>query len=441
MANSDKQKQRSCLYDLGWIRQKGEWLHDLMAFAGITERIDMVTLDKRLRAQVQNGKAYVDGNYTMVDEAKATFIRLDTGIVVPKEKTGDENRYLIIKFKRNQYGMWVGLDFEFGDVAENAVEEKGTGPTHSDPFLQDIYWPKGWQDQLQDLAVEEKWGNEYGAAGLLQPYIRYTYRRLKTQRKIVNNDNFLLFNTGLVTRDSLEPIVAICKRNDVSKKQRWMFDRFISWTNQDASRKDLLLMRQFSETPQKADWLEVLTKPLLPSAIKEDWTAIEGHAYYPCEMLMALSISLENDQARVDSDTLMRMESANLQSECELRKAMAGKILKELGDVGEVRIHANDILHRAFALAVRLLSWEIGTAVPMWDPSSDNYNFMIPLSFGEDPLKADIALRLVPISDKNNNGAMLYRPESFLTLQAAYSNARLLRRPEASWLRDYIEKQ
>ena len=118
--NGNQQKQRSCLYDLGWIRQQGEWLDALRQFAGREgEWLDLAGMDSRMRAQIESGAAYVDINNRKVEERHAAFIRLDTGIVVTKEKTGDDNRYVIIKFHRNQYGSWTGLDFEYGDVAEN----------------------------------------------------------------------------------------------------------------------------------------------------------------------------------------------------------------------------------------------------------------------------------------------------------------------------------
>lgn len=117
--NGNRQKQRSCLYDLGWIRQQGEWLDALRQFAGREgERLDLTGMDSRMRAQMENGAAYVDVNNRKVEERQAAFIRLDTGIVATKEKTGDDNRYVIIKFHRNQDGRWTGLDFEYGDVAE-----------------------------------------------------------------------------------------------------------------------------------------------------------------------------------------------------------------------------------------------------------------------------------------------------------------------------------
>ena len=136
------------------------------------------------------------------------------------------------------------------------------------------------------------------------------------------------------------------------------------------------------------------------------------------------------------------MEEVNLPSEKKMRDATAGSILKSLGDADDVRRQALIIMQVAFKQALRRLEWEIGTAVPMWEPSSnklDKYSFMLPLSFFDDPLHADVALWLIPSSGQDG---ICYRPAKFLpSLGAAYSDARLLRRPEALWLRDYAEAQ
>ena len=444
--NEDRQQKRSCLYDLGWIEQKGKWLDALRQFAGRQgERLDLAGMDSRMRAQVESGTAYVDVNNRKVEEPRAAFIRLDTGIVAPKAKTGDTPRYVIIKFHRNQYGLWTGLDFEYGDEAEDNPEEMEANHKR-DPFYDDIYWRPGWQDELQDLAVEEPWDNEYGPGGRLLPYLRYTYRRLKLEGdKIVesNDGKWLAFNTGLVTRDNLEPIVAVCSDN-APRKPDWQFDRFVVWSEDAAKTRDQLLMKRFGEKiPKKADWFRDIGKPILSrDSIQEEWDAVEAdfaQSHYPSALLKALAIAFGGKAALNNARALMRMEDANLPSEIEMRIGTAGKILKELGDSEDVKMQAMEIVKQAFARAMRRLSWEVGTAVPMWDDSTDKINFLLPISFGDDPLRADTALKLEPFSGKE--GKMLFRPKSFLKLKMAYDKARLLRRPEAFWLRDYVEKR
>lgn len=465
MANSDNQKQRSYLFDLGWVRQKGEWLNELRRFAGMEGKwIDLSKMDAAIRAQVANGTAYVDEFNHKVEEKHASFIRLDTGIVVPKDKTGDVDRFLIIKFHRNTYGMWAGLDFEYGDEAEPNPEETSDSQK-KDPFYEDIFWRQGWQDELQQLAVDEPWDNEYGPGGRLLPYLKYTYLRLKLEDKegedgkIAKTDDgkWLAFNTGLVSRDNLYPIVALCGKNAKAHPE-WEFDRFIVWPsekeecNQLALKDRLAIDRFSSPPPPKANWFGNLgTKILASSEIEEEWVEIEKFfkgekivndkkvgPFYPPKLLLALSIAFGDESAKRNALALIRMDEANLPSEKEMRNTKAGEILKSLGDPDDVRRQALIIVQGSFKQALRRLEWEMGTAVPMWEPSSqkkDRYSFLLPLSFGADPLQADIALRMAPPEGKS----FRYRPLSFLSLRAAYSNARLLRRPEALWLRDYVE--
>ena len=210
--------------------------------------------------------------------------------------------------------------------------------------------------------------------------------------------------------------------------------------------KDRLAIGRFSSTPPpKANWFGNLKTTIMTSLeIDEEWTAIEGifrRPYYPPKLLVALSVAFGNDDALKKSYALVRMEEANLPSEKKMRDATAGGILKSLGDMDDVRRQALAIVKAEFKRTLRRLEWEMGTAVPMWDPSStqlNKYSFMLPLSFGSDPLRADVALRLDPASLSGQEDSR-YRPVSFLSLRAAYSDARLLRRPEALWLRDYVE--
>ena len=446
--NEQKDQKRICLYDLGWIRQKGAWLDEFRKFAGREgERLDLATMDKRFRAQIDNGTAYVDADNQKTEESRAAFVRLDTGIVVSREITGDEDRYAIIKFHRNPYGLWAGLDFEFGDIAEPNPEEIEKD-RKEDPFYDDIYWKQGWQDQLLELAVDEPWSNEHGPGGRLLPYLRYTYRRLKLEGdKVVGSQDgkYLVFNTGLVTRDNLDPIVAVCTDN-APRKPKWQFNRFVVWSMERADQKDRLLIKRFDERkiPQ-ANWFGDIKKTILsPDSILSEWHDIEddfAKSHYPSELLEAIARTFGSEDALKNTRALLRMEDANLPSEREMRSGTAAKILKALGSPEDVSMQALEIVKGAFALALRRLAWEVGTAVPMWEPENDGFSFMIPLSFGADPLHADIALRLFPKTDSDGKTIIGYCPKSFLKLKAAYSNARLLRRPEAFWLRDYVERR
>ena len=456
MTMNDTPKRRSYLFEIGWVRQKGEWLNELRSFAGRDgERIDLEGMERAIRAQIDSGTAYVDAYNHKVDKASAAFIRLDTGIIVSKEKTGDVSRYLVIKFHRNRYDMWAGLDFEYGDEAKDNPEEDTA--QKKEPFYDDIFWRPGWQDDLLNMAVQEPWDNEFGPAGRLLPYLKYTYRRLTQENKVYKADGgkLLAFNTGLVTRAELYPIVAICDKNEKSRPE-WKFDRFVAWPEDvkgEVDIKDRLLIRRVSAIPEKADWSSILEEGILrPSSIAKAWkSAIANDVFFhkynpsklPSKLLEALAVRFNNNEAKSKAWSLVRMEEANLQSEKEMRDKVAEMIWNSLGNSEDVKMMAVEIVQEAFEVTLRRLDWEIGTAVPMWEPEAsinpDTFSFMLPLSFGEDPLRADVALVLR--SPKKKDGETGYVPKSLLTLKAAYSNARLLRRPEALWLRDYIEKR
>ena len=67
-------------------------------------------------------------------------------------------------------------------------------------------------------------------------------------------------------------------------------------------------------------------------------------------------------------------------------------------------------------------------AVPFWFHTNQKMQLLLPLRI-TDPEKADAAL----VADKDD-ASKSYRVRTILTLDVAYSNARLLRKPTQKWL-------
>lgn len=450
---ASQNQKRSCLYDIGWIRQKGEWLNALRQFSGCSW-VDMATMDSLMRKQLQSGAAYVgaDGEKGAPKEDAKTII-LDTGVL---SQGGGDCRKVLIKFSRNKYGLWEGIDFELGEFAteEEKKSDERAGEA-ADELFHDVYLKEGWNADLARQAIEEPWGNEYDVEyGMLLPYLRYTYSRLKQDNKLMENSDRteMIFNTGLVSRLNFDPIIALCVKNDHNAPY-WKWDRFICWSDDaDAKsmpRRDQLLRKRFPVMPRGTEWFNVIEQTLLnPTQIDDS-----------LESMRTIHSSLKNfipdimlkRMAEVGLDGSPNAEALKILKEVakpvshgedlEERKRATSRVLNLLGDRAEVFEWACDMFDKAFKMAIKRLSWEVGTAVPMYSASKGRnaFSFLLPISFDENkPLGVDYAVILD--SKVDENGMVRYCPKSLLELKYAYSNARLLRRPEARWLCDYMSE-
>ena len=105
--SEQKESKRSCLYDIGWIKQKGEWLNALRQFAG-QSWVDVNAMNATLLRQIHYGTAFLNEDCSVADSKEsAAIIRLKTGVYSDPQLTGEQAREVIIGFHRNQYGMWA----------------------------------------------------------------------------------------------------------------------------------------------------------------------------------------------------------------------------------------------------------------------------------------------------------------------------------------------
>ena len=77
-------------------------------------------------------------------------------------------------------------------------------------------------------------------------------------------------------------------------------------------------------------------------------------------------------------------------------------------------------------MALVRVAWNFKTAVPMWYPQKHSLSFLLPLCLVS--TQADVAL----VVERQESGK--YQGQTILPLQWAYSNARLICRPDSDWL-------
>jgi hypothetical protein len=84
-------------------------------------------------------------------------------------------------------------------------------------------------------------------------------------------------------------------------------------------------------------------------------------------------------------------------------------------------------LDDALRLAIKRVKWNYKTAIPMYFPTQNIMSLLLPLAMVNDN-QVDIAL----VTEKTQSGS--YLGHTILPLDWAYSNARLVCRPDRDWL-------
>ena len=84
-------------------------------------------------------------------------------------------------------------------------------------------------------------------------------------------------------------------------------------------------------------------------------------------------------------------------------------------------------LDAAVELALKRVRWNFKTAIPVYFPTNNRMNMLLPLALVSDEV-IDIAL----VVEKTDSGN--YLGHTILPLDWAYNNARLVCRPNSEWL-------
>ncbi len=279
-------------------------------------------------------------------------------------------------------------------------------------------------EQLKTMALPEEWSySDETQAGrpyqILDKYLQYTFLKLKEEGSILSDTECAVFNTGLVDY-RYQPICAFFKKNPKYPKVTtpWTFDSFcivgeekgkeISTHFAEAPKKanffsdpkQLIYEYDDEHQPKKPDmpWRHILVdnvKRLPPEFVKKciRYIQLPEETY---EKLIAMSVKERESFYKTQ-------KGGNL-----LEKEMRTKIDAEV------------------KMALIRVAWNFKTAVPMWYPQKHTLSFLLPLSLASD--QPNVAL----VVERQESGK--YQGQTILPLQWAYSNARLICRPDSDWL-------
>ncbi len=233
-------------------------------------------------------------------------------------------------------------------------------------------------EELELMAEPEDWEYRYTTSDFPRPilyaYIIHTFNRIEEEEKIAysTDERAACFNTGLVTEEQQEPIYALFDENKIPDRQPWYFQGFIRYGD--------VRMSRFQQLPEMANYIE------FP----------EEFVFDPALTLRpnTENIVAENrDRFPVDFDGL---------PDFQLQNMLAGAFEK-----------AQQRVRRNFRIAV-----------PQYHRG--RVQLLLPLCL-RDPSEPDLAAVIERMEG-------YYRVATCLTLDQAYSNARLLGRVGEVWL-------
>lgn len=274
--------------------------------------------------------------------------------------------------------------------------------------------------QLKDIALEERWSySEDSESGhqypILYNYLIYTFYRLTQENgKIIEQEDFAAFNTGLVDK-RYETIYALFQKNkDKNIHQQWEFFDFCIAAEDRAGKT---LVSKFS-LPQPAQYINNSADIWYDTS--SDLQLDFEHIIVENTNRLPLSFLNENSPKGFSVEDITKMTNTEKNTYFE----QFGKAIKE--DSSKYRYIKNR-LNDSLNLALKRVKWNYKTAIPMYFPTRNVMSLLLPLALVDDN-KIDIAL----VVEKKESGN--YLGHTILPLDWAYSNARLVCRPDSDWL-------
>lgn len=208
---------------------------------------------------------------------------------------------------------------------------------------------------------------------VLKNYLRYTYKKLKEEGKVVSESHYGIFNTGLFT-EYYEPIYAYVEPNTAGGSQKYYLKGFM--------------------TPYELGEMAIINLP-------------ERANYFSNPELLVFDVKCQiNVQYKhifSDEENMKRIPE-EIQGVKNLQHIFSGAI-----DIMKKKVSAN---------------YKI--AVPQY--FNGKIQLLLPLCL-VDPNVPDLAL----VVTKNPTGNF-YQGHTCLTLEMAYNNARLIAKPDSNWL-------
>ncbi len=309
------------------------------------------------------------------------------------------------------------------------VPPAGASTASPTKAIEDFAWMGPWEDFLEDLAavaLPESWefrGAGAGAApsrpyAILKSYVCNTYYRLKQEGKIrvADDGSFAAFNTGLV--DSRYDDIYLCFEPQAGHPQ-WRFVGLAASGNRALKKR---VNKTFNPLPQTACYFDKL-EDLLFDPSRELQVDYEHILLDNAERLPLDFFSQELSRSAEVTDVIDQLRG------CE--PAERDALYDQLSDIIETdsRVYRTlrNRLEDAVDIACRRVRWNFKTAIPSYYPRANSMSLLLPLCLLNEQV-ADVAL-VVQLLESG-----VYQGQTILTIEQAYTNARLICRPDSDWL-------
>lgn len=278
------------------------------------------------------------------------------------------------------------------------------------------YIIKARWEELAKLALEEFWGGS-DQLPLLRSYIKYTYFKLVSDNKVMISidRSIAAFNTGLVDR-RYQQIYAyfVINNKQGGGSVPWFLESFCV-AGENFHGKNLV--KTFNPLPEAAYYFNNPADAFfdINSPVYPDWEHV-----------------IEENSDRIPLELLKRTAHGfNVQSCSGMDDHQVDEYKKKLSEYlkGDEFAYRTliDAFKRALELALKKVRWNYKTAIPVYFPRKNRMSMLLPLCMISDD-RVDLALVVERTESGNYQGHTIY------PLSWAYSNSRLIARPDSEWL-------
>lgn len=291
-------------------------------------------------------------------------------------------------------------------------------PLENWAYLRDI---NRFLQKLANMAQKERWDfnnglPEYPELPILYSYIRYTFCRLQNQNKIYTSidGDMAAFNTGL-TDNRYEPIIALFKKNRPNSESEWLFYDFVI-AGEDAGK---VINNKFTGSIEPATYTENPSDLIYDINLGAPIVDMDHVVIERVDRLPDSFIAQNAPRGFVVKDT-----SSMAKHEREIYYENLRSAIRNDSSAYRNMIYR---MRDAIALAVKRVHWNYKNAVPMFYPKENRMCLLLPLCLLSDN-KEDVAL-IVKRTPANK-----YEGATIISLDWAYSDARVVARPNSEWL-------
>lgn len=272
-------------------------------------------------------------------------------------------------------------------------------------------------EEVASLALPECWTDknlpQRGKFNLLLSYLSttfsYIYRKNGYKLDTSDDGEYSAFNSGLVDK-VYDDIYIVFKHRPKGLKPNWEY--LYCTTERKNTGK---IMDTFSKKPKRAKYSDIDQLFLDPSDhVISDFEHIFEDNFERFPMTF-----IENELSPV-SEFKAYIEQTRSQEE----------LITFILSNDECYRRINDAYENVVKQAIRKWKWNYKTAVPIFFPTTNSIQFLLPLTFNRDSDSFEAAL----VIDRTNR-ELEYRGVTILTPSMAYLDARLLCRPDSYWLR------